>query len=156
MPIVDETTHDMTMAKNEAEEEVSQGIPEVEKESGDRVEERGSQVEHEMAEANHTSRVPEYNDDGDAHGLARTTSSVVEPQTTLEAPHNTPTPATNDMIHSVSVSHPPAKTTMPTEPPPSPIKMDPDNTVFTTPTTSGTASPAHGPIFIHHAPIDSP
>ena len=155
-PIIDETMHEMTTAGNEAKEEVSQGTQEIEERSGGSVEEGGSRVEHGMAEANHTSRVPEYDDNGDAHGLARTTRSVVEHQTTLEAPHDAPTPTTNDMICSTSVLHPPAKTTMPTKPPPSHIKLDLDGTMFTTPTTSGTASPAYDPTFIHHALVDSP
>ena len=109
-----------------------------------------------MAEANHTRRVPEYDDDGDAHGLARTTRTIVEPQTTLEAPHNAPTPTSNSVIRSVSVSHPPAETTVPAKPPPSRLEMDPDGAMYTTPTTSGTASPAIGPIFVHHASVDLP
>ena len=109
-----------------------------------------------MAEANHTSRVPEYDNDGDAHRLTCTTHSVVEPQTTLEAPHDAPTPATNDVIHSASISHPSAKITMPAEPPPSCIKSNPDGTISNITTTSGITGPAYDLVFIHHALVDSP
>ena len=63
MPIVDETMHEMTTAGNEAKEEVNQGTQEIEKRSRCSVEEGGSQVKHGMAKANHTSRVPKYDDD---------------------------------------------------------------------------------------------
>ena len=99
---------------------------------------------------------PEFNDNGDTCRLEHATSSIVEPKGLRAIPHSTPTPATNDVICSASVSHPPAKTTVPTEPPPSHVETDPDDTMFTTPTMSGTTSPAHGPVFIHHTPVDSP
>ena len=100
---------------------------------------------------------PEFDDDGDACGLEHVTNSIVEPQGPHKTPHDAPTPATNDVICSASVSHPPAETTVHTEPPPSGVTSDPDGTTHTsTTTTSGIRGPAHGPIFNHHALVDSP
>ena len=146
----------MTTAGNEAKEEVNQGTQEIEKGSGCSVEEEGSRVEHGIAEANHMSRVPEYDNDGDVHGLAHTTCSVIKPRTTLEAPHDAPTPTTNNVICSASVSHLPTKTTMPAEPLPSGVTSDPDGTMFITTTTSGITGPAYGPIFVHPTSVDLP
>ena len=153
-----------------------------------------------MAEANHTSRVPEYDDNGNAHGLTRAPSTIIEPQGPCEDPHSIPTPTTNDVMHSVSRSRSP---TMPDEPPPPHVvttcgtsptpswldwaaevneavslspavhnpgivppgpavdtpprtEMDLGDTTFTTPTTSGTTSPAHNPVLIHPTSIDPP
>ena len=36
------------------------------------------------------------------------------------------------------------------------IEMDPGDTTFTTPTTSGITGPTYAPIFDHHAIVDSP
>ena len=100
---------------------------------------------------------PEFDDDGDACGLEHLTNSIVEPQGPHKTPHDAPTPATNDVIRSASVSHPPTETTVHTEPPPSGITSDPDGTTHTsTTTTSGIRGPAHGPVFDHHALVDSP
>ena len=53
------------------------------------------------------SQQPEFDDDGDACGLAHATSNAIEPQATFEAPHDASTPATNDVTRSASESRPP-------------------------------------------------
>ena len=56
---------------------------------------------------------PEFDNDG---GLEHATSSIVEPPTTLEVPHYTLPPATNEVICSTSESCPPPSSAHP--PPP--------------------------------------
>ena len=61
------------------------------------------------------TRQTKYNNGSSTHGLAHNTSSTIEPQGPQITPHSIPTPATDDVIYSMSISCPPAKTTVPAE-----------------------------------------
>ena len=63
----------------------------------------------EMENQAHRPQQPGYDDDGNACRLAHTTCSTIEPQGPQTTPHSAPTPTTNNMICSMSISHPPTK-----------------------------------------------
>ena len=95
------------------------------------------------------SQQPEFNDNGDACGLAHATSNTIEPQATFEGPHNPPTAANDEIMPSVSERHPPTTLTSTTAP------LSPARHMFTT-TTSGITGPVIDPVFVHPTPVDSP
>ena len=54
-------------------------------------------------------------------------------------------------VHDPGIMPPGPEANMPPR-----IETDPGNTTFATPTTSGITGPAYGPIFDHHALVNSP
>ena len=68
----------------------------------------------------------------------------------FEGPHNPPTPTNDEMTPSASEWHPPTTSTLIT------TLLSPTRHMFTTTTMSRITGPTYGPIFIHHALIDSP
>ena len=95
---------------------------------------------------------PKFDDNSDACGLEHATSCIVEPQTTLKAPHDSLPSTTSEAMPSASKLHPPA---LSASPPPSRIEKDPD-IWLTTPTTLWITGLTYSPVFVHHALVNSP